>query len=98
MARPIQEDNLNSVIEIVRRIPGGARRSEVAKALKDVPQRTLQYWLKALVDDGRLNKEGKGPAARYRLPDAIEESDVTTAHQHDEEKPDEVVMPTIFPI
>ena len=93
MARPIQEDNLNSVIEIVRRIPGGARRSEIAKALKDVPQRTLQYWLKALVDNGRLNKEGKGPATRYRLPDAIEESGVTTAHQQDEEKPDEVVIP-----
>ena len=93
MARPIQEDNLNSVIEIVRRVPGGARRSEIAKALKDVPQRTLQYWLKALVDNGRLNKEGKGPAARYRLLDAIEKSGVTTAHQHDEEKPDEVVIP-----
>ena len=93
MARPIQEDNLNSVIEIVRRVPGGARRSEIAKALKDVPQRTLQYWLKALVDNGRLNKEGKGPATRYRLPDAIEESGVTTAHQQDEEKPDEVVIP-----
>ena len=34
----------------------------------DLPRRTLQYRLKALVDDGRLLMTGSGRWARYRLP------------------------------
>ena len=65
--RPDREEELASIIEIVRKSPAGARRSDIASALKDVPQRTLQFWLKSLVDDGRLIQEGRGPAARYRI-------------------------------
>src|SRR5262245_10206481 len=32
------------------------------------PRRTLQHRLKALVDDGRLTREGEGKGTRYLLP------------------------------
>ena len=45
---------------------------QVADALEDgLPRRTLQYRLKALVDDRRLFMEGSGRWARYRAPRAI---------------------------
>jgi hypothetical protein len=68
-----QTENLTSIIEAVRQIPNGARRTDIAKVLGDVPQRTLQYRLKNLVDSGQLTQEGKGPAARYRIPNATKE-------------------------
>jgi Fic family protein len=64
MAKPIA-DELNSVLNLVRKSGTGLRRSEIEEALSGVRPRTLQYWLKALVDDQRLRLEGKGPAARY---------------------------------
>jgi len=68
MPKRLREEDLASIVDVVRQSPDGARRSDIAKALKDVPQRTLQYWLKNLVGEGRLAQEGKGPAAKYRLP------------------------------
>ncbi len=35
------------------------------------PRRTLQYRLKALVDEERLVRDGKGRWARYRLPEPV---------------------------
>src|SRR3984885_4903810 len=95
MARPLRTDDLASVVNIVRQNTDGARRSEIAKAFKKVPQRTLQYWLKSLVDEGRLTQEGKGPAARYRLPDAVEEQQ-EPAPRHtggEEEKSEDAAIP-----
>jgi transposase-like protein len=94
MPKRLGEEDLASVVDIVRQSTGGARRSDIAKALKRVPQRTLQYWLKSLVEDGRLTQEGKGPAARYLLPAVIEEQKETRAPQAraEQEKP-EVVVP-----
>jgi len=70
MPRRLREEDLASVVDIVRQSADGARRSDIAKALKEVPQRTLQYWLKSLVEDRRLTQEGKGPdlALRIRIP------------------------------
>jgi transposase-like protein len=95
MPKRLGEEDLASVVDIVRQSTGGARRSDIAKALKRVPQRTLQYWLKSLVEDGRLTQGGKGPAARYRLPAVIEEQKETPVRQAraEEEKPEEVVLP-----
>ena len=45
--KDIAED-LAAVVDFVRQSPDGARSSEIAKALKEVPQRTLQRWLKSL--------------------------------------------------
>ena len=89
------EKDLALVVQIVRQRPDGARRNDIAQALKQIPQRTLQYWLKSLVDDGRLTQEGKGPAARNRTPAEIEEQTETPAQQAraEEEKAEEAVLP-----
>jgi hypothetical protein len=95
MPRHRRGDDLASVVDIVRLNTDGARRSDIAKALKEVPQRTLQSWLKSLVEDGRLIQEGNGPAARYRFPGAVEEPEKTVKRQAGtgEEKPEEAVVP-----
>jgi Fic family protein/transposase-like protein len=95
MARPPRTDDLASVVDIVRQSADGARRSDIAKAFNHVPQRTLQYWLKGLVEDGRLTQEGKGPAARYRLPRAVVPQKETAARPTgaEAEKSEEAEIP-----
>jgi hypothetical protein len=63
MPKRLNKGVLASIIDIGRRTDGPPT-IDFAKVLKDVPQRTLQYWLKSLVADGRLVREGKGPAWR----------------------------------
>ena len=74
-------EDLAAVVDFVRQSANGARSGEIAEALKDIPQRTLQRWLKSLVESGRLVQVGKGPAARYRLPVIAEEQKETAARQ-----------------
>lgn len=95
MPKRLRQEDLASVINIVRQSTNGARRSDIAPTLKKAPQRTLQYWLKSLVDDGRLTQEGKGPASRYRVPIRTEEQKETPAQRArtEEEKPEEVALP-----
>lgn len=95
MPKRLRHEDLASVIDIVRQNAKGARRSDIATALKKVPQRTLQYWLKSLVDEGRLSQEGKGPAARYRVPMGTEDQKETPVQRArtEEEKPEEVALP-----
>src|SRR4051812_16839756 len=93
--KDIAEDLL-TVVDFVRQNADGARSSEITRALKEVPQRTLQRWLKGLVEEGRLTQEGKGPAARYRLPRAADERPKETkAGQatRGEERPEEALVP-----
>jgi Fic family protein len=92
----LQEEDLNSVVDVVRQSTYGARVSEIVAALKDkAPRRTLQYWLKSLVGEGRLVKEGERGGARYRLPTAVEDQKETAARKGapGEEKPEETVVP-----
>ena len=42
MPKRLQEKDLALIVDIVRQRTDGTRRSEIAKALKQVPQRTLQ--------------------------------------------------------
>ena len=70
-------EDLAAVVDFVRQSANGARSGEIAEALKEIPQRTLQRWLKSLVESGRLVQVGKGPAARYRLPVITEEQKET---------------------
>lgn len=86
MPKRLREEDLASIVDVVRQSPDGARRSDIAKALKDVPQRTLQYWLKNLVGEGRLAQEGKGPAAKYRLPSPKKAEPAAVAELEAEEK------------
>jgi hypothetical protein len=88
-------EDLAAVVDFVRQSANGARSGEIAEALKEIPQRTLQRWLKSLVESGRLVQQGKGPAARYRFLGVVEEQKETAARQAgpEEEKPEEVVTP-----
>src|SRR5882672_9396646 len=70
MPRPILAEELDEIEGVVRVRPG-VSSAEIAEALAErIPQRTLQYRLKRLVDDGRLVREGGDKAARYRTPEA----------------------------
>jgi len=88
-------EDLAAVVDFVWQTANGARSGEIAEALKETPQRTLQRWLKSLVESGRLVQEGKGPAARYRVPVIVEEQKQTAARQTgpEEEKPEGGVVP-----
>jgi Fic family protein len=88
-------ENLAAVVAFVRQSADGAQSGEIAEALKEIPQRTLQRWLKRLVEEGRLTQEGKGRAARYRLLKAPEEDKETPERQAQpkQEKPEEAVVP-----
>jgi DNA-binding transcriptional ArsR family regulator len=93
-AEDIVED-LAAVVDFVRESADGAQSGEIAAVLKKMPQRTLQRRLKTLVEEGRLTQEGKGRAARYRVPAAAEKREEPAAGQvrPQEEKPDEAVVP-----
>jgi hypothetical protein len=65
----IGEEDIAAIIAAVARHPGGADRETIAKALpRKLAPRTLQFWLKNLVDDGRLRSEGAKRAVRYHVP------------------------------
>jgi hypothetical protein len=68
LPRSIEEPDLVPIIDVVRQNPDGVPLSAIAAAMPQIPQRTLQRWLKRLVDDGRLRQEGAARAARYRMP------------------------------
>ena len=72
VAKRISEGSLKEIEEAVSRNPGAATAQQIAHALKlAIPQRTLQYRLKHLVDNGRLVRDGDGRWAKYRLPTII---------------------------
>jgi Fic/DOC family len=64
----IPEESLAAIEQAVAQHPEGASLSDVAEALQQLADRTLQYRLKYLVDKRRLIKEGEGRRwARYRV-------------------------------
>ncbi len=66
------EESLQAVEEAVGRQPDGMTARQIADALGgELPFRTLQYRLKALVDEKRLTRDGSGRWARYRLPKVV---------------------------
>jgi Fic family protein len=68
--KPRPEQELETIENIVQQHPDGIGAPEIAKALpKAIPERTLQYRLKLLVDNGRLIKEGEGRWTKYRMPE-----------------------------
>ena len=71
MARPIPEEDLMAIEDAARRQAEGITARQIGAVLKSpVPQRTLQYRLKYLVDNGRLVKQGAGRWAKYYSPTA----------------------------
>jgi hypothetical protein len=72
MPRPIPIQQLLKVERAFGRFPDGAAISDVQEAMKPrPPRRSLQRWLAHLVAEEILKQEGKGRAARYRLPESM---------------------------
>lgn len=70
MPRPIPAEELDQIEKTVRAHPR-ITSAEIAELLgAQVPRRTLQFRLKRLVDDGRIQREGEGRWARYSAPGA----------------------------
>ena len=69
MPKQIPQDELDAILKIVARFTEGASIEEIGEGLeKKSPRRTLQYRLARLVEQEKLNIEGKGRGSRYRLP------------------------------
>lgn len=84
MARPIPEEEITAIVDIVRAHPDGVGLQDIAAALPDsVPIRTLQYRLQRLVEEGHLVRDGQRRWTRYHLPPA--EESVTAAPAAEEE-------------
>jgi hypothetical protein len=68
----IGEGDITAIIAAVGRYPGGASRETIAEALpRKLAPRTLQFWLRNLVESGRLTSEGVKRAVKYHLPRAM---------------------------
>ncbi|MEO6054969.1 MAG: Fic family protein [Chthoniobacterales bacterium] len=68
MARKISESQLSAVLAAIQALGGKANLGEISAGLRDpTPRRTLQRWLKLLVDETRLEMTGGGALTVYRL-------------------------------
>ena len=67
MPKQIAQAELDVIVDTVTSLPDGGSVDRVAEALgKTMPKRTLQRRLAALVQQGRLVQEGRGPGTMYR--------------------------------
>lgn len=96
MARSAQNE-LSSILVVLRQHPEGLRRSDIEKLLGTVPQRTLQYRLRLLVSDGQLLQTGKGPAARYHIETAKQPAPIE-AHSEPPPLASEVTQEVTIPL
>lgn len=73
MPKRIASSELDALVKIVTRLPEGASIDDIARAPEiDLPRRTLQRRLAALVKGGRLALGGRGRGSRYRAPRRVE--------------------------
>ncbi len=56
-----------TLLEVIGRFPHGASLEEIILALDQVPKRTLQRWLAALVKNEQLRAIGRARARKYKL-------------------------------
>ncbi len=68
--RVITENEIEVILDIVRHYPEGISQKDIAIGLTPrVPERTLQFRIKNLVDIGKLVKSGKSRrTTKYSLP------------------------------
>ena len=70
-----QVTQLDLILKIVGRFPGGASVEEILLGLNPPPpRRTLQYQLASLVKSGRLVAEGRTRGRRFHLPATTKKS------------------------
>ncbi len=78
----VGEDDITAIIAAVERYPSGASRENIAAALpRKLAPRTLQFWLKNLVESGRLTSQGLKRAVKYHLPAAAAAAAVATSSE-----------------
>jgi len=81
LARPIPEPALKAIEAAIALQPDGASLAQIEEVLTEPgARRTLQYRLRFLVNNGRIQLEGDGRAARYRLPAAASPAEVTEGY------------------
>jgi len=69
MPKQIPEQELATLIRILGKFPEGASLEDIRNDLEVVaPRRTLQRRLARLVEEKRLQMEGRGRGSRYRIP------------------------------
>jgi hypothetical protein len=69
MPRPVPPGELDQIVAIVERHPGGLGLDKLWRALGSaVPRRTLQRRLRTLVEQRRVVTAGAGRALKYRAP------------------------------
>jgi len=67
MPKKVSQSELDAVFQAAARFPEGASIEEISGVLEiSLPRRTLQRRLALLVDQDRLNIEGRGRGSRYR--------------------------------
>lgn len=90
MANKAPENALEALLRIVADHPDGIAAPGIAERLaEDVPRRTLQYRLKQLVSNGRLQVEGSGRWTKYRV--AATSSQPASEH-HDQDYSDFIAL------
>lgn len=85
MARLIAEKDLQTIEAIVGAYPQGISIQAIQHALPEIPRRTLQYRLKALVERGRLISEGEKRGVRYRLASLAPSGEYSRAQAREEQ-------------
>jgi len=93
MAKRIPEEELQAIEAVVRAHPNGFSIQDIARKLgTDIPRRTLQYWLKYLVDENRLVTQGERRWLTYRIPAAAANGEAAAGEIH-EEREEETHVP-----
>ncbi|MDZ7790412.1 MAG: Fic family protein [Xanthomonadales bacterium] len=68
MARRVPEEELEAIVKAVAGFGTAVSIDDIASALQsDMPRRTLQRRVAALIEQGRLVQEGRARASRYRV-------------------------------
>ncbi len=76
MARPVPSQSLEAVLQALGQHPEGVGIEMLEASLApSANRRTLQRWLGALAGAGRIVREGRARAVRYRLVELAEASD-----------------------
>ena len=69
MPKQIPGTEMEAILQMLGRFQNGAAIADLCKSSDiELPRRTLQRRLARLVEDGRLERSGAGPAARYHVP------------------------------
>lgn len=66
---PAQKERQAMILDKIRQ-SGNCRTSELQAVLPDLSERTLRYDLQRLVEQGKIERGGAGPASWYRLRNA----------------------------